>query len=93
MCISKSLGKGRLHLQSKAFGHASHLNVVCFPKTYQNTDSELDRCSQDLTYLSNTIGYALHCNEWLTKLIAICSKMSRFVNEESSKCHLPRFLQ
>ena len=55
--------------------------MVCFPKTYQNTELELARCSRDLAYLSNTFGYALYCNEWLTKLIAICNKMPRFVDE------------
>lgn len=68
-----------LDMPPNIFKH--YLFMVCFPKTYQITELKLARCSQDLTYLSNNSGYAFYCNEWLTKFIAICSKMPRFVDE------------
>lgn len=61
----------------------SYLLMVCFPKTHQNTELELARC-KDLPYLSNNFVYTLHCNEWLTKFIAICSTMPRFVDERGA---------
>lgn len=66
---------------AQSFEYVSHPKVIRFPKTFQNTELELAKCGQGLIYLINTLGDTLYCKEWLTKLIATCSKIPRFVGK------------